>query len=67
MDAAQGGEVSPNEQFVWVLWKILKGDGNDVSWLSSFFHAFGLLMCVGSPGWAVLSQHFGALAIATQA
>lgn len=27
---AKKGEVSPNEQFVWVLWKILKGDGNDV-------------------------------------
>jgi len=27
--------VSPNEQFVWVLWKILKGDGNDVSNLFS--------------------------------
>ncbi|PPR02530.1 hypothetical protein CVT24_001956 [Panaeolus cyanescens] len=25
----QGG-VSPNEQFVWVLWKILKGDGGDI-------------------------------------
>ncbi|KAF5329484.1 hypothetical protein D9619_009198 [Psilocybe cf. subviscida] len=27
--ASEGG-VSPNEQFVWVLWKILKGDGNDI-------------------------------------
>ncbi|GLB44312.1 putative uncharacterized conserved protein (DUF2363) [Lyophyllum shimeji] len=27
---AQTGEVSPNEQLVWVLWKILKGDGNDI-------------------------------------
>ncbi|KIK01723.1 hypothetical protein K443DRAFT_132167 [Laccaria amethystina LaAM-08-1] len=24
------GSVSPNEQLVWVLWKILKGDGNDI-------------------------------------
>jgi hypothetical protein len=24
------GSVSPNEQLVWVLWKILKGDGNNV-------------------------------------
>ncbi|KAF9447645.1 hypothetical protein P691DRAFT_671058 [Macrolepiota fuliginosa MF-IS2] len=24
------GGVSPNEQLVWVLWKILKGDGNDI-------------------------------------
>ena len=27
--AADGG-TSPNEQLVWVLWKILKGDGKDV-------------------------------------
>lgn len=32
--ASEGG-ASPNEQFVWVLWKILKGDGNDVSDLSA--------------------------------
>ncbi|KAF8219599.1 hypothetical protein L208DRAFT_1338996 [Tricholoma matsutake] len=30
MNVAKGGEVSPNEQLVWVLWKILKGDGNDI-------------------------------------
>ena len=41
VDAAQGGEVSPNEQFVWVLWKILKGDGNDVC---GFLVSFVLLM-----------------------
>lgn len=28
---SSGGATSPNEQLVWVLWKILKGDGNDVS------------------------------------
>lgn len=27
---SKSGGISPNEQFVWVLWKILKGDGNDV-------------------------------------
>ncbi|KAF9477424.1 hypothetical protein BDN70DRAFT_907256 [Pholiota conissans] len=27
---ANEGGVSPNEQFVWVLWKILKGDGGDI-------------------------------------
>lgn len=27
--ASEGGS-SENEQLVWVLWKILKGDGNDV-------------------------------------
>lgn len=25
------GSTCENEQLVWVLWKILKGDGNDVS------------------------------------
>ncbi|KAG6844030.1 hypothetical protein H0H87_010495, partial [Tephrocybe sp. NHM501043] len=30
VNVAQTGEVSPNEQLVWVLWKILRGDGNDV-------------------------------------
>ncbi|KAG6887346.1 hypothetical protein C0992_012775 [Termitomyces sp. T32_za158] len=30
VNVAQAGEVSPNEQFVWVLWKILRGDGNDI-------------------------------------
>jgi len=24
------GDIAKNEQFVWVLWKILKGDGNDL-------------------------------------
>ena len=28
---ADVGGASDSEQFVWVLWKILKGDGNDVS------------------------------------
>ena len=28
---ADAGGVSEAEQFIWVLWKILKGDGNDVS------------------------------------
>jgi hypothetical protein len=28
---AGSGGVGENEQLVWVLWKILKGDGNDVS------------------------------------
>lgn len=27
---ASGGGVGENEQLVWVLWKILKGDGSDV-------------------------------------
>ncbi|KAG6852718.1 hypothetical protein C0991_009582 [Blastosporella zonata] len=30
VNVAQTGEVSPNEQLVWVLWKILRGDGNDI-------------------------------------
>lgn len=31
------GKLSENEQLVWVLWKILKGDGNDVSNPTSFY------------------------------
>jgi len=31
IQVADEGGTSPNEQLVWVLWKILKGDGNDVS------------------------------------
>ena len=31
VQVAAAGGVSENEQLVWVLWKILKGDGNDVS------------------------------------
>ncbi|KAM6492887.1 hypothetical protein JOM56_011021 [Amanita muscaria] len=34
---ANKGSVSSNEQLVWVLWKILKGDGNDVSFFTSWF------------------------------
>lgn len=30
VSVANDGGVCPNEQLVWVLWKILKGDGNDV-------------------------------------
>lgn len=30
---AERGGVNENEQLVWVLWKILKGDGNDVYFL----------------------------------
>jgi len=29
------GRFSEREQLVWVLWKILKGDGNDVNAISS--------------------------------
>ncbi|KAK0200549.1 hypothetical protein DFS33DRAFT_1362445 [Desarmillaria ectypa] len=28
--AASRGDISVNEQLVWVLWKILRGDGNDI-------------------------------------
>lgn len=30
VNLASAGETSPNEQLVWVLWKILKGDGEDI-------------------------------------
>lgn len=41
-----GGVVSPQEQLVWVLWKILCGDGDDVS-------SHGHLSCI------VLKRRFG--------
>lgn len=34
IEVTHEGGVSANEQLVWVLWKILKGDGNDVSFRS---------------------------------
>jgi len=42
--SAEGG-FSEREQLVWVLWKILKGDGNDVNAFS--FHLF--CICSRSP------------------
>ncbi|KAI0070254.1 hypothetical protein K474DRAFT_1609025 [Panus rudis PR-1116 ss-1] len=30
MQVAEEGGISENEQLVWVLWKILRGDGNDI-------------------------------------
>jgi hypothetical protein len=34
---AADGRNSPNEKLVWVLWKILKGDGRDVRALASCY------------------------------
>ena len=31
IQVGSAGGVSENEQLVWLLWKILKGDGSDVS------------------------------------
>ncbi|KIL56626.1 hypothetical protein M378DRAFT_172508, partial [Amanita muscaria Koide BX008] len=41
---ANEGGVSSNEQLVWVLWKFLKGDGNDVR----FYYVFVLFLAVNS-------------------
>jgi hypothetical protein len=46
---AYDGGVSPNEQLVWVLWKILKGDGNDVSDDPFLFTIGIVLMGTSSP------------------
>lgn len=43
---AECGGVSENEQLVWVLWKILKGDGNDVSFLATFNYDYFCLEIV---------------------
>ena len=50
---ANEGGVSPNEQFVWVLWKILKGDGNDVSWRC---HSVGLFL-TNDLDWTLFPQY----------
>ena len=42
IQVADEGGTSPNEQLVWVLWKILKGDGNDVSSCYLGFHVSGI-------------------------
>lgn len=36
-----GKRPSENEQFVWVLWKILRGDGSDVCGFYVFFYVLG--------------------------
>lgn len=41
------GAVGENEQLVWVLWKVLKGDGNDVSSLVSSFLVLSNLDQIG--------------------
>ncbi|KAJ7136365.1 hypothetical protein C8R43DRAFT_1020576 [Mycena crocata] len=41
--AATGGGVAPNEPLVWVLWKILKGDGDDIGPYSPSALAHSLL------------------------
>jgi len=42
IQVADEGGTSPNEQLVWVLWKILKGDGNDVSSCHPDFRVSGI-------------------------
>jgi hypothetical protein len=48
--SAEGG-FSEREQLVWVLWKILKGDGNDVNAILSY------LFCLAHsrPDWSLFS------------
>ena len=53
---AEDGKMSDNEQLVWVLWKVLKGDGD---------HVRGRFPCSmaasHSPGvaWAIPTKHIG--------
>jgi len=57
------GATGENEQLVWVLWKILKGDGNDVSPNSPNVFASTSRRVhsgtIGSLDWSVFSQHPG--------
>ena len=62
--AANEGGVSTNEQLVWVLWKILKGDGNDVR-IRLFFRV--LALTVLSIDWTLYSKHVGKITLAGQA
>ena len=53
---AEEGKTSDNEQLVWVLWKVLRGDGD---------HVRGRILCSmavsHSPGvaWAIPTKHIG--------
>ncbi len=61
---ANAGGISDNEQLVWVLWKILKGDGSDASPLQS-----SSIWMPSSPTTdrTVLTEYAGAIASAAQA
>ncbi len=53
---AEEGKTSDNEQLVWVLWKVLKGDGDHVS------GAFPcpLIAChILGAAWAISTKHIG--------
>lgn len=39
----EGGGVSESEQLVWVLWKILRGDGSDVCYSIIVIYGAGAL------------------------
>ena len=66
--ASQGG-VSANEQLVWVLWKILRGDGNDVRLILSLSLSLSLYVCCTDRAldWSLYSEHAGEIAFTTQA
>jgi hypothetical protein len=66
VNVAKHGDVCPNEQLVWVLWKILKGDGNDVSIETSCVYS-SKLTDSGTLDWTILSQYPGTVTVATQA
>jgi len=53
---AEEGNASDNEQLVWVLWKVLKGDGDHVRG-----HIFYSMAASHSPGLAraIPSKHIG--------
>ncbi len=62
--AANEGSVSNSEQLVWVLWKILRGDGNDVRITGSLSY-LGLI--VHLVDWSLYSKHVGEITLASQA
>ena len=63
IEADRGG-VSDSEQLVWVLWKILKGDGNDVRLTVSIYCSLIKFLCVAG---TVFACYSGTVTSSTQA
>jgi hypothetical protein len=52
-----GDGTETNEQLVWVLWKILKGDGNDVRALFDWLISGSDQVDDSTTDWTVFSKH----------
>ena len=66
---AEAGGVSESEQLVWVLYKILRGEGNDVSLRSApaiFDVRLGVNLRCDLPDRSVLAEHASKVATASK-